>query len=420
MIEFLIWFVASLFSTFGYAYFYYNISDSKKSLNFKTILIFIFGDLFLSIIKYYNLTILSVISYFLYCPFLFYSLNPLKYKKFIFYFVLIWLSAMLLDFLSMVILSVLNLFFTLDVHHLIFTILPSMLVSIILVIFSNNSFVKKFVMKFSSYFAKAEMIDFMLFLFIFYILVLACVLAFNIQNITIIWLVIALFIISSLFVILFIKNRLDKYENKVFLETLKENNNFYVSMDVENRIFKHNLMAKMLVIKSVSNKRAREMIDELLKEFNTNVDFSQHMYDIPYGINGIIYQKLYPYVDKLDVKIDNRINDDIFDFLKARRYNVFVEKMVISLDNAIESSLNSIEKLLVINLFATDTEVIMEIKNSFDNSLNIDEIGTLNYSTKGSKRGLGLFSIFRNKEANVKLKIVNNLFVVKISAKKKE
>lgn len=94
--------------------------------------------------------------------------------------------------------------------------------------------------------------------------------------------------------------------------------------------------------------------------------------------------------------------------------------MVISLDNAIESSLNSIEKLLVINLFATDTEVIMEIKNSFDNSLNIDEIGTLNYSTKGSKRGLGLFSIFRNKEANVKLKIVNNLFVVKISAKKKE
>ena len=337
MIEFLIWFVASLFSTFGYAYFYYNISDSKKSLNFKTILIFIFGALFLSIIKYYNLTILSVISYFLYCPFLFYSLNPLKYKK-----------------------------------------------------------------------------------FIFYILVLACVLAFNIQNITIIWLVIALFIISSLFVILFIKNRLDKYENKVFLETLKENNNFYVSMDVENRIFQHNLMAKMLVIKSVSNKRAREMIVELLKEFNTNVDFSQHMYDIPYGINGIIYQKLYPYVDKLDVKIDNRINDDIFDFLKARRYNVFVEKMVISLDNAIESSLNSIEKLLVINLFATDTEVIMEIKNSFDNSLNIDEIGTLNYSTKGSKRGLGLFSIFRNKEANVKLKIVNNLFVVKISAKKKE
>ena len=86
MIEFLIWFVASLFSTFGYAYFYYNISDSKKSLNFKTILIFIFGALFLSIIKYYNLTILSVISYFLYCPFLFYSLNPLKYKKIYFLF----------------------------------------------------------------------------------------------------------------------------------------------------------------------------------------------------------------------------------------------------------------------------------------------------------------------------------------------
>ena len=43
-------------------------------------------------------------------------------------------------------------------------------------------------------------------------------------------------------------------------------------------------------IKSVSNKKARNLIDDFLKSYNSNMDFSFHIKDMPYGLNGIIYE----------------------------------------------------------------------------------------------------------------------------------
>lgn len=136
-------------------------------------------------------------------------------------------------------------------------------------------------------------------------------------------------------------------------------------------------------------------------------------------MNGIIYQKLYPFLEKINVKVDTKIDFDVFEVLKPRRYNVLVEKMVIALDNAIESCLNSCDKLLILNLHSDDGNIIIEIKNTFSSDLNVDEVGMINYSTKGKRRGLGLFSAFRDKEAIMNVKIINNFFVTKIIAKRK-
>ena len=61
----------------------------------------------------------------------------------------------------------------------------------------------------------------------------------------------------------------------------------------------------------------------------------------------------------------------------------------------------------------------MEIKNTFNADINVDSIGNKEYSTKGKKRGLGLFSIFRDNEATVSVRIINNIFESKIVAKKR-
>ena len=180
-------------------------------------------------------------------------------------------------------------------------------------------------------------------------------------------------------------------------------------------------MAKILSIKSVSGKKARMLIDDFLRSFNQNIDFSIHIQDMPYGLNGIIYEKIYSYIGKLHIKIDNKIDFDIFTKLNPRRYNVFVEKMIIALDNAIEASLNSVEKLLVINLYFEDESIIMDIKNTLSTNLNLEELGKVNYSTKSNKdykrHGLGLFSALRNNEVTMSIKIVNNLFITRIIAK---
>ena len=97
-----------------------------------------------------------------------------------------------------------------------------------------------------------------------------------------------------------------------------------------------------------------------------------------------------------------------------------VEKLIASLDNAIEASLNSKNKVVVINLYDDENNIYVEIKNSFAHNLDIDNLGKLNYSTKGKQRGLGLFSILRDNEASLKVRVVNNYFISIITARKQK
>ena len=325
----------------------------------------------------------------------------------------------MLDLLSMITISGLYALFNINVDNsVIFQALPSLIVFVFIIMISKSKFILKLNQWLYNLYLKIEYLDFALVGFTILIFILGTSIAVNIRHLSVTFLLIIIIYLMLLCFILIVKYKSNNYENKIFLKTLKENNEFYISMDAENRIFKHNLAAKLLSIKSVSNKKARSLIDDMLSQYNKNIDFSRHVQDIPYGFNGIIYQKLYPYLDKLNVKIDIQIDFDIFEVFKPKRYNVFVEKMVVSLDNAIESCLNSYDKLLILNLYSIDDLIVIEIKNTFSSNLNIDELGMVNYSTKGKKRGLGLFSALRDKEAAMNVKIINNFFVTKISAKK--
>ena len=64
-----------------------------------------------------------------------------------------------------------------------------------------------------------------------------------------------------------------------------------------------------------------------------------------------------------------------------------------------------------------DNNIIMDIKNTFSADLNVEDLGKINYSTKGKRHGLGLFSALRDNEVNMSMKIVNSLFITKIVAK---
>ncbi len=420
MSRFLIWFFTCFLSTLGIAYLYLKIVKGTFKINFRIVFIFLSGVVFATLLRFYQLNFYSSFSYFVYIPFLFYTLKPFSFRNLFFYIIIIWLIGMCLDIISMLVISLLYSLFGFDVVNSdIFQIFPTILVFLMFVLFGNCSFLSRFVSYLFDVYRKINYLDFSIISFAIFLLIFSIILAMNVENLSVGVLLAFIIILITFHFFLLIKSKLSDIESKIFINTLKENNEFYISMEVENGIFKHNLMAKLLSIKSVSNQKSRQLIDDLIYSFNNNLDFTSHIQNIPYGLNGIIYQKLYPYLKLLNVKIDNKIDFDIFDVLMPRRYNVFVEKMVIALDNAIESSLGSREKLLIINLYSTETEVAIEIKNTFGSDLNIDNIGNLNYSTKGSKHGLGLFSALRNKEAQMNVKVINNLFTVKIFAKKK-
>lgn len=417
MNEFLVWFVACFMSTFGVAYFYCKLVDVEIRFRLIPFLIFIIGVFLITIVKYLNILNVSVISYFIYFPILFYSLQKLKFGKLVFYILLIYIYGIFLDLISMLLVTLMHNFTYFDIYGYMAQIILSLIIFIAFIIMANSKIIKNFTNNLFKKVEKISYFDFAFMSFVIFVLLMSIVMLNNLSNLNMNILSIALVLVLTLFFVLLIKVRINLVENEIFLELLKKNNDFYISIEDENRIFKHNLMAKMLSIKSVSSKKARALIDDFLKSYNSNMDFSFHIKDMPYGLNGVIYEKIYPYMGQLNIKIDNKIDFDIFSKLKPRRYNVFVEKMVIVLDNAIQASLKSRTKLLILNLYYEDNQIIIDIKNTFEANLSLDDLGKINYSTKGKRRGLGLFSALRDNEVSLSMKIINDLFVTKIVAK---
>ena len=288
MIEFLVWFVASFISTFGFTYMYYKISDSSKKITIPIILLFIFGVLLLTTLKYLNLTFISSISYFLYFSVLFYVINPITVSKLIFYLLIIWIYGIALDFISMLIFLPFHFVFDIDIYGEVACILMSSIVFIILIIMARSKKIKKFTNNLYKKVSKVNYFDFALISFAVFVLLTGVAVFLNLDNLSLSILLMAIIILLSFSFILLIRVRINWAENAIFLDLLKANNAFYIKIEDENRIFKHNLMAKMLAIKSVSGSKARKLIDEFVGSFNKDMDFSVHIKDLPYGLNGII------------------------------------------------------------------------------------------------------------------------------------
>lgn len=418
MIEFLIWFVSSLISALGVIFLYYKISSLKKCLNLLIILIILLGSFILSVSRYYDIMFLSSISYFLFYPLVFYLLKKQTVKSLVFFTLIIFIYGMILDSLSMLIISFILFVFNWHISISNLSLIMTFIVFIFMISLAHSKCVKKFTNEFFNAFQKINYPDFILVIFTIFVLLIGIVMFINLDKLSINFVLsILIFLIIFNFTFL-IKYKLNSFETARFVEVLRKNNQFYISVDDENRIFKHNIVAKLLSIKSVSNHKARLLIDDLLNNFISNIDFNTHIENIPYGLNGILYQKIYSFLNNLEIKINNEIYYDIFEVLNPRRYNVLVEKIVISLDNAIEASLKSVDRILIINLYEENNYIVIEIKNSLVDSIDVDFLGSINYSTKKRNSGLGLFSAMRDKEVSMDIKIINDMFVSHLEAKK--
>ena len=418
MMKFLLWTLASLISSSGITYFYYKLSETKHHFNFLNILCLIYGVLVMALIKYFELSFLNPFSFFLTFPVIFYSIEHSDFKRFIFNIFIIWIYGVLLDFLSMLILGGVYQLFKFNIYNTISTIIPSIFVFILFIILAHSTKLKKGTNNLFNLVKRIKYADLMFAIFTVSIFITGVIFIINIKHISINLMIYFIVILVIIVFALLLRTKYYDIENIIFLKTLRRNNSFYKRSEEDQRILKHNLIAKLLGVKSVSNNKSKVLIDDLVEEFNGSMNFSKSISEIPYGLDGIISEKINPYFNEIHFEVSNQIESDIYDLLKPRRYNVLVEKLTILLDNSIESCIKSSSKVLTVNLYEEESEIIVEIKNSFSANLDIELLGKVNYSTKGKKRGLGLYSAFRNNEVKLKVSIVNNLFVAKLYAKK--
>ncbi len=420
MIETILWFVACLLSTSGITYLFLKLSDFKLKLSFLFFVFFVVGWIFISLLMIYDISLIRVVFFFVFYPVFFYFLNPImSFRKVIYYVIVIWFYGVIVDFLIMFLLAFISHFFNIDIYNELFGSIPTMIASLAFVLLGNLKWLNKFTNKIIDVLFKIKYSDFLLVGFTIFTFSIGAVIILNIHDINFESLLILICFLIMITFILMIDKKITEEENSIFLNFLKENNNYYIKMDEENNILKHNLIAKLLSIKSVSNKKSRLLIDDMIKNFVSNIDFLNHVKEIPYGVNGIIYEKISSYSEIIDIKISNEIKNDIFSMLSPRKYNVLIEKFSILLDNAIESSCKSVEKILIINLFENNQEIYIDIKNSFSNTIDLDSIGVKNYTTKAKGHGLGIFSVLRNSEVLVHFKIIDDIFVSRLRVKKK-
>lgn len=90
----------------------------------------------------------------------------------------------------------------------------------------------------------------------------------------------------------------------------------------------------------------------------------------------------------------------------------------VSLDNALEAASNSKDKMIYMNFYESEEEILIMIENSFSNNLDIDKLGTVNYSTKKIKSGIGLFSILNRNRVVTNARVKENHFITTISVYK--
>lgn len=241
-------------------------------------------------------------------------------------------------------------------------------------------------------------------------------------------------IIFSIFVLcffLFMSYIIFSVLNKLYIEKNEkyyiERYNQIIEESLNNmRKFKHDHKNIVLAIGGFLDTND---IEGLKKYFYENIDNNQYIDDKTlYGLNniknspvkGLIYAKILSAISK-GINLNIHIEDSIDNFIIK---DVDICRILgIVIDNAIEASTESNQKILTIVILSDESEISIIISNSFKDKPITYKIFEKGYSTKGENRGLGLSIVRELNEKkypnmDISTKTEKKLFYMEIILKK--
>lgn len=223
----------------------------------------------------------------------------------------------------------------------------------------------------------------------------------------------------------FVKNHLAQKE-KQEKETLLEFISKYEKIIDENRINKHEMLNNLIILRSFEDKNTEEynkVLDDLIVTYDNNSDACiKNISKLPTGLKGILYYKINDMRNKninLNVNISKRVSSPL-EKLPLDEYVILSRIIGIVMDNALEASIKSKEKFVMIEVFEQNDNVIIIIENSYNNKVNVNDLKKKNFSTKGKSRGLGLYiaNILLKKSKHIEMtQHAEELFITKLTIK---
>ena len=182
----------------------------------------------------------------------------------------------------------------------------------------------------------------------------------------------------------------EKYD--LSLKSIEE----YEKMIDNSKLNNHETRNQFLTIRNMSkNKQITNYIDTLLdNKINDNDQLLSEVSRLPRGgIRGLVYSKLLDMQEKkinYNLLIDKKISITKFSKIEDNLIVDICKILGVFLDNAIEAVELLKEKDIVIEIYADKKDIIFSITNNFEGKLELDELSTTKYSTKGKGRGYGL------------------------------
>lgn len=417
MLDYIIYFITVCTLQLIFLYGFKKLTNTSGEINWKYIFLVPLFSGIITIECYYGLSAINTLTSLGLYYILFYLVFRKKLKVTFFYGSCLWIIAIFSDLLMMLTASIVTWSSSFLQERLFFAFFNQLIIILII----RNKKVQKFLKTLQDKLTNIKFPYLHILLIIIVISSLGFSLFYTIQNQVINSLCISLLGVSVILLIIFYINK--EYVNAAIKETNKlliKNNEFYTNVVNDYRIMKHNIIHQLTGIKSTSNKEAKKLIDDLISQYNEKLQSVNNIKNMPIGINGIVYEKIYNFNQKeLHLEIDNSIESNVFENLTPRNYNLLCEALGVLLDNALQASEKTNEKILMIDMKEIDSSYNIKIINTFNDYLEIEKIGTMKYTTKNTGNGIGLFSLIGRKKLKIKTSIINDLFLNEIIIEKK-
>lgn len=271
-----------------------------------------------------------------------------------------------------------------------------------------NNIYYKYYLKIENNFYFICSIIFLIFLLTF----LSCINAYQSNYIINSIFTIFIIIILLVLIIFLVKYIIKAYNLSNINQNIINENVLIREISKNDQIFRHNLLNDLLGIELVANKKTKILIEDLIKNYKKDYNTFNNINELPQGIQGLIYKKIYlANIESLNVVVQCNFKENVENMMTSKKYILLVETLGILIDNAIDAVKICKNKIIMINVEKKDKSLCIEIKNSFNNILDLEKIGTLNYTSKVKGHGIGLNYLMKN-NIKIKVQIINDLFSI--------
>lgn len=245
--------------------------------------------------------------------------------------------------------------------------------------------------------------------------------------------VIAIFtFVLALVIVIFEENKSLKLKTEY--EKLLDFMQIYEEEIEKERIIKHEYKNQLLTIKSkiIDNDNENKIIDYINNVIEDESSFAQEeyvkfQYLPPNGLKALLYFKVASAKAKninVSINISPSVKDSFLNELTTKDFKDLGILLGVFIDNAIEASINSDKKLLGLEIYEENNEIIIIISNSYTGQINTNKIGKEHFSTKGKGRGYGLLLVKKilkhNNRFECEKEITSSLYIQNIIIKNSE